>query len=257
MVCSSPPGSGGGADGWAVTVSVDGVRRSHPPVDLARRAVALGRLNRSQSWVPQREGAFVRIIRSSLGAIGRARMAILSVGVVYIVTVAIGIGMVNAHIPYALDRRDAVVASAQGGDIALAYRGGDRLRAALLDFAANLGLGGVTSTVLGITVVGAYPVFAYRGWVGGVVSVDAQHRSRLDSPDTALYYLVTLVLQLIPYSIAGGVGVRLGLGAWRDIRGPHRPTVLGLRRDRLRDAALAYVVIAPLFLVASLWEYFA
>lgn len=199
----------------------------------------------------------MRIMLASLRAIGRARMAILSVAVVYVLSVAVGIGMATVGNGYALDRRDAIVASAQSGDILVAYRNGDRLRAALLDFAANLGLGGVTSTVLGISVVGAYPVFAYRGWVGGIVSVDAQHRSRLAAPNSAFYYLVTLVLQLIPYSIAGGIGVRLGIGAWRDMRGWSRPSVLGLRTDRLRDAALAYVVIAPLFLLASLWEFLA
>jgi hypothetical protein len=204
-----------------------------------------------------RERAFVRIVLASLHAIARARMAIFSVAVVYVLAVAIGIGMASVGNAYALDRRDAIVANAQSGGILVAYRSGDRLRAALLDFSANLGLGGVTSTVLGISVVGGYPVFAYRGWVGGIVSVDSHHRSRLASPDTALYYLVTLVLQLIPYSIAGGVGVRLGIGAWRDLRGSSRPSVLGLRTDRLRDAALAYVVIAPLFLLASLWEFLA
>src|SRR6185436_17203892 len=105
---------------------------------------------------------------------------------------------------YALERRDAIVTAAQKSDTLVAYRSGDGVRAALLDFAANLGLGGITSTVLGITVVGAYPMFVYRGWVGGIVSVDGKHQSRLGSPDTALYYLVTLILQLLPYSIAGG-----------------------------------------------------
>lgn len=184
-------------------------------------------------------------------------MAILSVAIVYALSVVIGIAMVSLGNTYALDRRDEIVADARSTDTLVAYRSGDRLRAALLDFGANLGLGGVTSSVLGISVVGAYPVFAYRGWVGGIVSVDAQHRSRLASPDTALYYLLTLILQLIPYSIAGGVGVRLGVGAWRDMRGSSRPSVLGLRTGRLRDVALAYVVIAPLFLVASLWEFLA
>lgn len=199
----------------------------------------------------------MRIVRASLSAIDRARVAILSVAVVYVLSVTIGIGMVSLGNTYALDRRDEIVADARSTDTLVAYRSGDRLRAALLDFAANLGLGGVTSSVLGISVVGAYPVFAYRGWVGGIVSVDAQHRSRLASPDTALYYLVTLVLQLIPYSIAGGVGVRLGIGAWRDMRGSSRPSMLGLRTDRLRDLALAYVVIVPLFLIAALWEFLA
>lgn len=196
-------------------------------------------------------------LRAPLRAISDARAAILSVAVVYALSVAIGIAMVSSGNAYALERRDAIVGAAQTSDTLVAYRGGDGVRAALLDFAANLGLGGITSTVLGITVLGAYPVFAYRGWVGGIVSVDKQHRSRLGSFDSALYYLVTLILQLIPYSIAGGVGIRLGIAAWRDIRGSSAPSVFGLRKDRLRDAALAYVFIAPLFLVASLWEFLA
>ena len=199
----------------------------------------------------------VGVSRESLQAIGRARLAILSVALTYAVSVAVGIGMASMGVEFALERRDAIVSDAQTSSTLVAYRRGDRLEAALLDFAANLGLGGVTSTVLGISVVGAYPVIAYRGWVGGIVSVDAHHRSRLAAPDTALYYLVTLILQLVPYSIAGGVGVRLGVAAWRDIGASPGPSVLGLRTDRLRDAAIAYVVIAPLFLVASLWEFFA
>ncbi len=199
----------------------------------------------------------MRIARASLRAIDKGRLAILSVAMVYVLSAAIGIGMAGLGNEYALDRRDAIVAGAQAGDILVAYRSGERLRAAVLDFVANLWLGGVTSTLIGISVVGAYPVFAYRGWVGGIVSVDAQHRSRLASLDTALYYLVTLVLQLIPSSIAGGVGVRLGIGAWRDVRGSSRPSVFGLRTDLLRETALAYVVIAPLFLIASLWEFLA
>lgn len=212
-----------------------------------------GRTALSGSYAARETG----IVLASLRAIHRARLAILSVAAVYIISVAIGIGMASAGNAYALERRDAIVADAQSTGTLVAYRSGDRLRAALLDAAANLGLGGITSTVLGISIVGAYPVFAYRGWVGGIVSVDAKHRSRLGSIDTAFYYLLTLVLQLIPYSIAGGVGIRLGVGAWRDIRGSSGPSVFGLRTDLLRDAALAYVMIAPLFLIASLWEFLA
>lgn len=114
-----------------------------------------------------------------------------------------------------------------------------------------------TGNVFALGVGVSYPLVAYRGWVGGIVSVDARHESRLSEPGEALYYLVTLVLQLIPYSIAGGVGVHVGVEAWRAYRRPRPGTWLGLPKDRLRDAALAYVVIMPLFLVASLWEFLA
>lgn len=198
----------------------------------------------------------VRVLRRSLEATRRARSAILAIAVVYALSVLLGIGMVTAGNAFALERRDDIVGDARSGAILTAYSAGDRLRAATLDFAANLLLGGVTSTVTGVGLVIALPLVAYRGWVGGIVSVDDGHRSRLADPGRALYYLVTLLLQLIPYSIAGGMGIHLGVGAWRALR---RPTDawLGLPKDRLRDVAFAYVIIPPLFLVASLWEFFA
>jgi hypothetical protein len=192
-----------------------------------------------------------------LQAIGRARLAILSFAATYALSVVLGIAMVGGGNATALAQRDAIVGAAQTGDTLVAYRANDRLRAALLDFGANLVLGGGTSTVLGVAVIPAYPVAAYRGWVGGIVSVDARHESRLADPGKALYYLVTLVLQLIPYSIAGGVGVHLGVGAWRAMLRPAGDTWLGLPKDRLRDVALAYVVVVPLYLVAALWEFLA
>jgi len=195
-------------------------------------------------------------MRDVFAALRRGRLAILSVALTYAASVVLGIAMVGMGNAYALERRDEIVRAAQSTDTLVAYRGGERLRAALLDFGANLGLGGVTSSALGLGVVPLYPVVAYRGWVGGIVSVGRDHESRLADLSSAAYYLVTLVLQLIPYSIAGGMGVRVGIGAWRALRQPTR-TWLGLPLDLLRDAALAYVAIVPLFLIASVFEFFA
>jgi uncharacterized membrane protein SpoIIM required for sporulation len=189
-------------------------------------------------------------------AIHRGRIAVLTIAATYVLSVAAGIAMVGTGNEFALARRDAIVEGARSSATLVADRSGDHLRAALLDFASNLGAG-IGSAVTGITVVGAYPIVAYRGWIGGIVSVDARHRSRLGDPGSATYYLMTLVLQLIPYSIAGGMGVRLGVGAWRAVRVPRADTWLGLPTDLLRDAVLAFVVIVPLFLVASLWEFLA
>ena len=196
------------------------------------------------------------IITASLPAIGRARIAIATIAATYVLSVMLGIAMVSSGNELALSKRDEIVGAAQSGETLQAYRSGDGLRAALLDFAANLGLGGVTSTALGLGVVLVYPIVAYRGWVGGIVSVDAKHASRLADASRAFYYIVTLVLQLIPYSIAGGMGVYLGVGSWRAMKHPVAAW-LGLPKDRVRDVALAYVVIAPLFLVASLFEFLA
>lgn len=168
-----------------------------------------------------------------------------------------GIAMVASGDAFALGRRDDIVAGARSGAISAADGAGDHVQAAVLDFASNLVLGAIPSTITGVTVVAPYPIAAYRGWIGGIVSVDGDRQSRLADPARALYYVVTLVLQLIPYSIAGGMGVHLGVGVWREVL--RRPTSwsLPLPRDRLADTALAYAVIAPLFLVASLWEFLA
>jgi len=197
------------------------------------------------------------VIRAAFAAIGRSRVAILSIAATYAVSIVVGVVMVSSGNGFALDRRDQIVGAAQSSGSLVALRAGEPVRAALLDFASNLVLGGVTSTILGIAVIGVYPIVAYRGWVGGIVSVDSRHQSRLGDPARAGYYLLTLLLQLIPYSIAGGIGVRLGVGAWRAVKTPRPDTWLGLPTDALRDVAAAYVVIVPLFLVAALWEFLA
>ena len=202
-------------------------------------------------------GRGVSGVRAPLAAVGRARMSILTIAATYVISVAAGIAMVSAGNAFALGRRDDIVLAARSSEITVADRAGDRTRAAVLDFASNLMLGGVTTTVLGVSVVGSYPIVAYRGWIGGIVSVDARHESRLADPGRAAYYLVTLVLQLIPSSIAGGMGVYVGVDAWRSLRRQRADTWLGFSKDRLRDTALAYVVAIPLFLIASLWEFLA
>jgi hypothetical protein len=197
------------------------------------------------------------VIRAAFAAIGRSRVAILTIAATYAVSIVVGVVMVSSGNGFALDRRDQIVGAAQSSGSLVALRAGEPVRAALLDFASNLVLGGITSTILGIAVVGVYPIVAYRGWVGGIVSVDSRHQSRLGDPARAGYYLLTLLVQLIPYSIAGGIGVRLGVGAWRAVKTPRPDTWLGLPTDALRDVAAAYVVIVPLFLVAALWEFLA
>jgi uncharacterized membrane protein SpoIIM required for sporulation len=93
--------------------------------------------------------------------------------------------------------------------------------------------------------------------VGGIVSIDGNHVSRLASAYSAFYYLLTLTLQLIPYSLAGGIGINLGLTLYRVP--PHYigPKWLGFPQEALRDLARVYVIIIPLFLIASLWEFLA
>jgi len=97
------------------------------------------------------------LLRASLAAIRRARVAILTIAATYLFSLAVGIAMVSTGNVFALERRDEIVGGAQSSEILVADRRGDHLRAAGLDFASNLVLGGITSTVTGITVVGSYP----------------------------------------------------------------------------------------------------
>jgi len=195
---------------------------------------------------------------SVLRAVSRARTAILSIVLTYVLSVAVGIGMVHAGNRFALSYRDKLVARAGRSDpAAIALRQGNRLRAALLDFGRNLFLGAVPQTVGGLAIALPYPVAAYRGWVGGIVSVDRAHASRLAKRRSAAYYVLVLVLQLVPYSLAGGAGVNLGLTYLRSRPHGRGEKWLGLPKEAVQDVLQIYLLVVPLFLIASLWEFWS
>ena len=133
-------------------------------------------------------------------AVSRARLAILTIAATYIVSVIVGAVMVHSGNRFALDYAANLVARARATDpAAIALQEDDRLSAALLDFSRNLLLGAVPDTVAGAGIVVPYPLAAHRGWVGGIVAVrTADHSSRLADPAEAAYYLLTLILQLLP-----------------------------------------------------------
>lgn len=189
-------------------------------------------------------------------ALLRARTPILTIALTYLVSVCAGIVMAHTGNRFALDLRDRVVVRAAAKDpAAITLRSGRRWRAALLDFGRNLTLGAVPDTVGGLALVLPYPVAAYRGWVGGIVSVDRSHASRLSTPRRATYYLVALALQLVPYSLAAGAGINLGWAYLRPLRWYQGPGWHGFPRGALRDTIRIYVVAVPLFLMASVWEF--
>jgi hypothetical protein len=192
-----------------------------------------------------------------LPALKRARLPIITIALTYLASVLVGIVMVDTGSAFALNTRDIIVKRAYSGSNPTinALQKGNRVQAALTDFASNLILGAVTDTIGGLGVITSYPLIAYRGWVGGIVSVDQFHASRLSQPGEALYYLVTLILQLIPYSLAGGAGVHLGLSYYRLHSDRQVPKWFGLPKAALGDVARIYILVIPLFLVASLWEF--
>jgi len=194
-------------------------------------------------------------LRSIYHALCRARIAIITIALVYFVSVLVGIGMVNSGNQFALSTRDSVVGSAQKSSILVLYNSGNRLGAAFLDFGSNLLLGAVPQTVGGLAIVIPYPLAAYSGWIGGIVSVDSNHTSRLANTDAARYYISVMVLQLIPYSLAGGAGVNLGWAYLRPSPYYLGKKWLGLPKEAVLDVFRIYIVIVPLFLVASLVEF--
>ncbi len=190
-------------------------------------------------------------------ALSRARLPILTFAVTYFISVLVGVLMVHTGNEFALTYRDDLVERAQENEPALVALGqNERLRAALFDFGGNL-LAGVSQTVAGLGVIFPYPIAAYRGWIGGIVSVNSAHVSRLASPSEALYYISVVILQLIPYSLAGGAGVTLGIACFRPPLYYQGAKLLWLPKEALRDVLRIYLLVVPLFFIASLLEFLA
>lgn len=187
-------------------------------------------------------------------ALYRARLPILTVAIFYFLSVGTGILMVHTGVGFAVAYRDNLVSRAQSGMVLVALDQNQRLKAALLDFGGNL-FAAVVNTVTGLGVIFSYPLIAYRGWVGGIVSIDSVHLSRLADAKEAIYYLVTLVLQLIPYTLSAGAGVNLGLAFLKPKPWYQGEKWLGLPREAVLDVLRIFILVVPLFLVASLWEF--
>jgi hypothetical protein len=185
------------------------------------------------------------------------RKAMLSILATYVIGACVGGLMVHTGNSLALDRRDQVVSNALATDPAtLQLQKGNRGTAALLDFAENVLMGAVPQTLMGIAVVPAYVSVAYQGWVGGIVSFDSRHRSRLAAPVPATYFILTLALQFMAYSAAVGAGVQAGIDLYRINVG------VGLRfwaytvpKTVAQNILYVYVLAVPVFLLASALEF--
>ena len=189
-------------------------------------------------------------------ALQRARVSILTVAVTYLVAVGIGMFMVLTGNERAIAYRDHIVTGAQTSRTLVALKQNNRIKAALLDFGGNL-YAAILDTIGGVAVIVPYPIIAYRGWVGGTVSIDGSHVSRLVDFHEAAYYLITLLLQLIPYALAGGAGVNLGMAYFKPRLFYQGEKWWGYPKEAVRDAVRIYTIVIPLFMLASLWEFLA
>lgn len=177
----------------------------------------------------------------------------------YVTFLLLGIALASSGWALAVSQRDSIVRGAQTNPITVEHRQGHDLTAALLDFGANLGLGAIPTSIIGITVIGPFPIAAYRGWVGGIVSIDSSHHSRLATPSGAIYYIVTIILQLIGYVLTMGAGVHVGWSAWKIRNDTSVRSLAGVRipSSALKDAGYIYMAAVPVFLAGSLWEFLA
>lgn len=189
-------------------------------------------------------------------AVRRSARYSLSVLLTYVISAAVGAAMVHSGSRFALSRRDAVVARAADDRAAVEYRAGRRGEAALADAAANFTLAALPQAVAGLTIVVPYVTVAYQGWVGGIVSVDGDHVSRLRSPPGAAYYLGVLLLQFLAFSLCIGGGIRCGVDLY--VQNQHvqwRFWRYRLARTTLADLLSTVGASAPLFLIASAFEF--
>jgi hypothetical protein len=115
--------------------------------------------------------------------------------------------------------------------------------------------GAAADALGGLGVVFPFPLIAYRGWVGGIVSVDGSHASRLLNPTKTAYYLSVLLLQLTGYTLAAGAGVNAGLSFWRPRPEHADKKWLGISVEAFRDLARIFILVIPILFLASLWEF--
>ena len=144
-------------------------------------------------------------------AIRRTRLGVLLMGCAY--AIGLIVGMVSVHMGHqpTLAFRDRIVSKAQASSPILHYSSEGRpIVAAGLDCVGNL-MGATATASAGWWAPAPFPVAIYRGWIGGIVSVDSKHRSRFRATEGGLYYALVVTLQLIAFILAGGAGVNLGL----------------------------------------------
>jgi hypothetical protein len=79
------------------------------------------------------------------------------------------------------------------------------LAPAAIEFSRNLGLAAIPETIGGLTIVMPIALGLYRGWVGGIVSVDHLHQSRLRTAGSALVDVAWIYVLVVPLFAIGSM----------------------------------------------------
>jgi hypothetical protein len=188
-------------------------------------------------------------------AIHRARLGVLLMGCAY--AIGLIVGMVSVHLGHqrSLAFRDRIVSKAQASSSILRYSSeGHPIAAAALDFGGNL-LGATLTAGAGWYAPAPFPLAIYRGWIGGIVSVDRNHRSRFRTMEGGFYYGLVVALQLVGYTLSGGAGVNLGIARTRPRPEYKGSRLLDVPVEAIRDAAYIFILVIPIFALASALEF--
>jgi len=190
-------------------------------------------------------------------AVKRCRIYVISVFITYYISCFIGIMMSQNGNEFALSYRDKIVGNAVKTDNAsLNYQKGNRFSAAVIDFSENLFFGAVPQTLMGFGIVIPYFSASIQGWVGGIVSVGSDHKSRFTDFKSAFYYFFVLLLQYIPYSLALGAGIKCGVDFYKNnIKSNWSFWKYKIPKTSLMDVAYVYILVVPLFFIASCFEF--
>jgi uncharacterized membrane protein YsdA (DUF1294 family) len=95
-----------------------------------------------------------------------------------------------------------------------------------------------------------------QGWVGGIVSIDSEHKSRFKNFKSTFYYLFVLLLQFIHYSLAIGAGVKCGIDFYNFNRmNGWNLSKFKIQKNSLFDLCYVYILVVPLFFIASCFEF--
>ena len=199
----------------------------------------------------------VKLFNSIYEAVNRCRFYILSIFILYSISCLTGIIMSNNGNEFALSCRDRIVGQAmRTSNASLNYQSGNNFSAAVFDFGGNLFLGAIPQTLMGFTIVIPYVTVPVQGWIGGIVSIDSEHRSRFENFRSTFYYFFVLFLQFIPYSVAIGAGIKCGIDFYK-----YNNTTswaiwkYKIQKASLKDLGYSYILVVPLFFLASCFEF--